>query len=268
MSANTMDHRIAERRHEVTEERARGRLRLLIWVVVLVGAIAAGIWLLNSPVLAIRSVVVTGAEQTDPLAVAADRGAGMGTPTISVRGGEIEAALLESPWIAQADVTVSWPGTIEINVRERVPVASISTERGVFGVSIDGVVTNEVDGDPGGPVVVTDLLDSISVGDSAGHVGMLGAVEFAAGLPPSLSRSTTVSVAKDTVSATVGGYPIVLGRPLEMAFKAAAVEALIETGLEPGSRIDVTAPSRPAVAPPQSQLEGEMETLEQAQPLD
>ena len=92
MSTNAMDHRIAERRHEVTEERARGRLRLLIWVVVLVGAIAAGVWLLNSPVLAIRSVVVTGAEQTDPSAVAADRGAGMGTPTISVRGGEIEAA--------------------------------------------------------------------------------------------------------------------------------------------------------------------------------
>jgi hypothetical protein len=53
-----------------------------------------------------------------------------------------------------------------------------------------------------------------------------------------------------------------------MAFKAAAVEALIATGLEAGSRIDVTAPSRPAVAPPQSQLEGETETLEQSQPSD
>ena len=30
---NTMDHRIAERRQEVTEERARGRLRWLIWLV-------------------------------------------------------------------------------------------------------------------------------------------------------------------------------------------------------------------------------------------
>ena len=38
---NAMDHRIAERRHEVTEERARGRLRWLIWLVLLVVAVLA-----------------------------------------------------------------------------------------------------------------------------------------------------------------------------------------------------------------------------------
>ncbi len=265
---NTMDHRIAERRHEVTEERARGRLRWLIWVVVLVGAIAAVIWFVNSPVLSIGSVVVTGAEHTDPAAVAADVGAAAGTPTISVRGGEIEAALLTSPWIAEADVTVSWPGTIEINVRERVPIASITTESGIFSIAADGILVAEIGNVPIGTMIVSDRLGPVAVGDRAGQAGTLGAVEFAAALSPSLRRSTTIKITGDTVSAVVSGYTVVLGRPAEMAFKAAAVEALVSTGIEEGSRIDVTAPTRPAVAPPRSQLEGETETLEQAQPSD
>jgi hypothetical protein len=89
-----------------------------------------------------------------------------------------------------------------------------------------------------------------------------------AGLSPALRRSTTVTITGDTVGAVVDRHNVVLGRPVDMAFKAAAVEAVIATGLEEGSRLDVTAPSRPAVAPPQSQLEGETETLEQSQPSD
>ena len=118
---NTMDHRIAERRHEVTEERARGRLRWLIWLVLLVVVVAAAIWFVNSPILSIRTVTVTGAERTDPAAIADGLGVRPGTPTISVKGGAIEAALLESPWVADVNVTVSWPGSVEIDVRERVP---------------------------------------------------------------------------------------------------------------------------------------------------
>ncbi len=38
----TMDRRIAERRHRVTEERARTRLRLVIGLVALVALAAAG----------------------------------------------------------------------------------------------------------------------------------------------------------------------------------------------------------------------------------
>jgi alpha-D-ribose 1-methylphosphonate 5-triphosphate synthase subunit PhnG len=79
---------------------------------------------------------------------------------------------------------------------------------------------------------------------------------------------TTVTVAGDDVSAEVGGMIIVIGRPKDMAEKAAAVEALLGTDLEPGSRIDVTAPTRPAVAPPQSLVEGETKTLEESQPSD
>ena len=265
---NTMDRRIAERRHEVTEERARGRLRWLIWLVLIVGAIAAAIWLVNSPILSIRTITVTGAEQTDPVAIAESLGVRSGSPTISVGAGEIEAALLASPWVAEADVAVSWPGTVEIHVRERVPVASITTDLGRFNAAADGVLVQRVDENAIPPIIYSDQLGAAREGDRVTHAASFGALEFVAALPPSLRRGATVTVTGDTIEAVVGEYRIVLGRPIEMAFKAAAVEALVATGLEAGSRIDVTAPNRPAVAPPQSQLEGETETLEQAQPSD
>ena len=265
---NTMDHRIAERRHEVTEERARGRLIWLIWLVLIVGVVAVAIWVVNSPILSIRSVTVTGAERTDPVAVAESLGVGNGTPTISVGAGEIEAALLANPWIAEADVAVSWPGSVEIHVRERVPVAAITTDLGRFNAAADGVLVERVDDNAIPPTILSDQLGAEREGDRVTHAGSYGALEFVAALPSALRRSTTVTVAGDTVEAVIGDHLIVLGRPTDMAFKAAAVEALIATGLEAGSRIDVTAPNRPAVAPPQSQLEGETETLEQSQPSD
>lgn len=265
---NTMDHRIAERRHEVTEERARGRLRWLIWLVLLVVAVAGAIWLVNSPVLSIRTVTVTGAERTDPAVIADRLGVRQGTPTISVDGSAIEETLLESPWVADATVTVAWPGSVEIDVREREPVASISTDLGEFDIALDGVVLERTAGASTPPSITSDGSNAVREGDRISHAATLGALEFVAGLSPALQRSATVAVAGNTVDAQVDGYTVVLGRPVDMAFKAAAVEALITIGLEAGSRIDVTAPSRPAVAVPQSQLEGETETLEQSQVSD
>jgi hypothetical protein len=106
------------------------------------------------------------------------------------------------------------------------------------------------------------------VGDRISDKPTVGAIEFLAALTPALRRSTEVVVDGGVVGAEVDGVIILLGRPTNMAAKAAAVEALIATGIESGSRIDVTAPSRPAVASPQSQLEGETETLEESQPSD
>lgn len=265
---NTMDHRIAERRHEVTEERARHRLRWLIWLVVLVGVIAVGFWFIDSPVLSIRTVTVTGAERTDPVAIADGLGVRGGTPTISVDAGELEAALLASPWVAEANVTVSWPGSVEIHVRERVPVASVTTDLGRFNAAVDGVLVERVDDTTQPPIVISDRTGALREGDLIGHTGTLGALEFIAALPEALRESTTVTIDGDTAAAVVAEYTIILGRPTEMAFKAAALEVLIATGLEAGSRIDITAPNRPAVAPPQSQLDVETETLEQSQPSD
>ncbi|MCL1692334.1 MAG: FtsQ-type POTRA domain-containing protein [Actinomycetia bacterium] len=265
---NTMDHRIAERRQQVTEDRARGRLKWLIWGVLAVIVVGATVWLVNSPLLSIGSVTVTGAERTDPAAIANSVEAGTGTPTMSVNVGAVEAALLENPWIAQADVTVSWPGTLEIHVVERVPVVTITIDGDAFQAAVDGVLVEHSASGAVPPLITTDFSTPARVGDRIFDASTLGAIEFVETLSPALRRSTEVSVISGVVEAEVDSVIIVVGRPTDMAAKAAAVEALIATGIERGSRIDVTAPLRPAVASPQSQLEGETETLEESQPSD
>ena len=265
---NTMDRRIAERRQQVTEDRARGRLKWLLWVALGIGAVALTAWLVNSPLLSIRSVVVTGAQRTDPAAIASGLAAEPGTPTMSVNAGEVETALLENPWIAEADVIVSWPGSVEIHVVERAPVAAITIDGILFNTAADGVLVERASGGAVPPLVATDSTVAPHVGDRITDAPTLGGIEFLSALPPGLRRSTEVVVVEGVVSAEVDGMIVLLGRPTDMVAKAAAVEALIATGIERGSRIDVTAPLRPAVAIPHAQLEGETETLEESQPSD
>lgn len=263
-----MDHRIAERRQHVSEDKARGRLRVLIWIVVVVLVVGLGIWLVNSPLLSIRDVTVTGANRSNPEEIAASVGIEPGVPTIGVRTGSIEDALSSDPWIADAKVVVSWPGAIEIDVVERAPVASIVTADGAYLVAADGVLLEPVEGGSLPPLIHTDTADRTRVGLPISHRVTKSAIEFVAALPSSIRRSASLTVIGDRVEANVAGFRVVVGRPNDMAAKAAAVGALISAGLEPGSWINVTAPTRPAVTPPQSQLEGETKTLEESQPSD
>ncbi|MEN8233525.1 MAG: FtsQ-type POTRA domain-containing protein [Actinomycetota bacterium] len=265
---NTMDRKIAERRHEITEERARGRLRWLLWLVLVTGLIGATVWTFTSPLLAIQTVTVTGAERTNPEATARRLGIVPGIATISTRGGPVEAALLADPWIAVADVVVSWPGTVEIHVIERAPLVVVHTADGEFATAQDGVFVEVVDGGSIPPRIEAEQVGARRPGERVTDATTLAAIEFVAALPPSLRRTATVNVNGDRLAADVAGFDVVLGRPLEMALKAAAVEALIASDIEEGSRIDVTAPTRPAVGPPQSQLDVENETSQDTQPSD
>ncbi len=263
-----MDHRIAERRHKVSEDKARGRLRILLWMVGAATVVGMLLWLVTSPLLSIRTITVTGADRSDPGALAASVGAEVGIPTITVRTGSIERAVAADPWISDARATVSWPGTIEIDVVERTPVASIATPDGAFLVAVDGTLLERADTGVVPPVIETDSNGSLRPGDRVDRGATQGAVTFLGALPTSLRRAASVTVTGDTVNATVAGIRIVIGRPIDMEAKAAAVAALLNDGIDPGSEINVTAPTRPAVAPPQSQLEGETTEVEESQPSD
>jgi len=265
---NTMDRKIAERRHEVTEERAQGRLRWLLWVVLAVAAVAAVVGVLTSPLFSIRAITVTGAERTDPTAIARAVGVTTGIPTISTRTGPVERALLDEPWIAEADVTVSWPGSIEIHVRERVPIVIVENTDGAYLADADGVLVAAAE--PGAMQAFIEATDTGArrPGEQITDRETLAAIDFVAALSPALRRSAHVAVVDGTLQAEVGGYHVALGRPQEMELKAAALDAVIGSGTEIGSRIDVTAPTRPAVASPQSQLDVELETSQDTQPSD
>ncbi len=265
----TMDRRIAERRHRVTEERARTRMRLVIGLVAVVALAAAGFALVRSPLLSVNRVTVTGAEHSDPAAVLARLDVVLGMPTVSVDAGAIEAALRADPWVADARVVVSWPGSLDVEVTEQVPVAAVTTAGGYAHVTTTGAVVEMLDSPIGLTLIALDVPETIRPGTTISTAATLGALEFIDWLPGDIARVTVVSVDEGgQLTATIDDLTVRLGRAREMQSKAVALAALIGHGLAPGSYVDITAPRRPAVANPQPEVEDEGETPPEVPPTD
>jgi len=253
-----MDRKIAARRHGVTEQRAAARLRAVIGFVALVAVAAAAFWLVRSPLLAVEHITVNGVEHSSPQAALDRLGVVQGTPTISVDAGALEAALATDPWIAQATVVVTWPGTVDIEVVEHVPVAVVETGDGLAQVTAQGDVVQLVSEAAGYPTIVVAGAGPVRVGSARTGSELLGSLAFVSGLGAELPAVTVVTIGEDAqITAVVGEYQVRLGRAIDMGSKAAALVALIEYGVEPGSAIDVTAARRPAVTNPQAEVEGE-----------
>ena len=252
----TMDRRIAERRHRVTEDRARRRLRRLLGllgVALLVGLVA---WLIRSPVLSIREVVATGALHSDPVAAAASVGVAPGTPTMSVSAEQVEAAVAGDPWVANVDVDVTWPGFVEINVIEHRPELALAAGDGWLYVTRQGAVVAELASAENLPRI--EVAVTTGVGSTVSDPTVLGALEFAAVAWDEIGVAVVVhGDAASGLSADVAGHRVRLGRSIDMTEKAVALGALLEAGIESGSFIDLIAPRRPAVANAQPLVEGE-----------
>ncbi len=250
---NTMDRRMALRRHNVTEGRARTRLRLILGGVALLGIVAAAFWAIRSPLLSVDEISINGAERSNPSAVVDALGIAVGIPTVDVDAAALETALLGDPWVAEAAVDVTWPGTVTIDLVEHVPVAMVTIAGGLAQVSAGGDVLAPFEESVAWPVIVVADPTPAAPGDRLYDPLIAGALEFIGQLPPELAAVTTVTISqKDLLDAAVDGYQVRLGRGVEMRSKAAALVGLLAYGLPPGSAIDVTAPRRPAVAQPSS----------------
>lgn len=247
----TMDRRIAQRRHRVTEQRAQTRLRILIGLVVVAVVAGAGWWLVRSPLLSIDQVTVSGAPHVDTAAVLERLEVRVGTPMISVDEAAIESALLTDPWVDTARVVATWPGSLEIEVVEHVPVAALQRGDDLVSISASGALVERLDPSASWPLVVDSQPTMLRPGGAVSAPATLGAVEFVEALPGELAGGVVVTVGADgRLSATVAGYPVRLGRPVDVPAKAAALGAVIASGVTKGSTIDVTAPRHPAVAKP------------------
>jgi cell division protein FtsQ len=251
-----MDTRVAERRKGVSEDKARRRLR---WILVVLGvtlAAAASFWLIRSPVLSIRTVEVTGAIRSNPSAAVDGLGMGVGRPTIDVDAGTIEAAVEADPWVADAAVSVLWPGTVVVDVVEHEPLVRVSSGGGWVMMSSDGAVLEAASAP--GPDDAAIVIDAgpIAIGESTHDRDLLGALVFIDALAADLREGTVVDLDVDVIRARVQGHPVRLGRPIDMATKATVLEGLIGAGIEDGASVNLIAPSRPAVNPrPQDEVQ-------------
>lgn len=263
----TMDDRIASRRRSVSEDRARRRLRRLLGLLLLGALIGLAAWALRSPLLSIREVTVVGDQYSSPQRAIDAVGLEIGTPTISVDAAALERALVVDPWVDEATVTVSWPGRVEIEIEEHRPVAYVAAGDGWWWATGAGHVVAQVPDRPEGAATV-DIVAEGAVGTAIVDAATVGALEFLGALPPGLAASASVAAESEGLWAEVAGYRVRLGRPVEMAAKALALEALLATDLASGATLDLIAPRRPAVANAQRQPEGESKSSDTVQVVD
>ncbi|MGI9641924.1 MAG: cell division protein FtsQ/DivIB [Acidimicrobiia bacterium] len=251
-----MDERVAERRRGVSEDRARRRLRWVLGTIAAVLVAVGAIWLIRSPVLSIASVTVTGNTMSNPAAYVDELGMGIGVPTIDVRAGAIEEAIEADPWVADAVVAVSWPGSMSIDVTEQVPLAIVEAPSGWYLAAIDGsiIATSEERDDLPRVGIVAE---GVAVGEAASDEMTLGALAFVNALPEDRRADAVLFVRDEGLFVVMDGHEVRLGRPNQLEAKAVVLVELLASGLEEGAAIDLIAPMRPAVRNPQPEVETE-----------
>lgn len=228
--------RFAERARRVRRVRARPVLTVLL-VAVVSGVLA---WVvLASSLLAVRDVGVTGAERVDLAGVRAVAESAVGTPLARVDTDALTADVERFPQVASADVVRVWPGSLEVRLTERVPVAAVPEDGGVVLVDSEGVELALADAPPADlPVLDVDPGPDAATSRRAAAAVM-------GGLPPDLRgdvEQVGASSPEDVRLRLRDGAEVVWGGATQGRLKARVLEVLRQQG---AAVYDVSAPRTP-----------------------
>lgn len=195
--------------------------------------------LLSSPLLAVRSIAVTGTRLLTPAQVRAAAEVVTGTPLARVDEGAIIRRVSQLQPVARVDVSRDWPGTLKVHVVERVAVAGVA----------DGASFRLVDA-TGDPFATATALPPGVVRLQVPHVGKSdpttrAALDVLAQLRAPMrgrvrivragSPSGVTLLLRDGRQVLWGG----VGTPQDAALKAQAAEVLLKM---PGRFFDVSRP--------------------------
>jgi cell division protein FtsQ len=113
------------------------RLRNVLFVALLLEVVGVA---LTTPRLAVREVQVLGSRQRTPAEVA--RIAGLDRPMniLLARAGRAERRIAALPEVSSVDVFRVFPAELRVNIVERVPVASVMTNGGLWVMDGAGVI--------------------------------------------------------------------------------------------------------------------------------
>ncbi len=265
--STVVDGRIAARRRKVREAGARRRLRRVLGFVALAGLAGFVGWLFfQSSLLALSTIEVTGHTNAPAEEIVARSGLTAGIPTITVDEAGIEAALEADPWVAKAQVRVTWPGTVEVTILEHIPAGWVASgKRWVLASAAGAVLVSAAEPPEGAPVIDVGSK-SVRPGEVFKGPVVVGALEFAGSLPASLAAGAVVTSGEYGLEAEIAGHHVVLGRPDDMAAKARAMAALADAGLAPDAVVNLVSPTWPAVTSPKPNVESSHQVGAEPQP--
>ncbi|MCY4493830.1 MAG: FtsQ-type POTRA domain-containing protein [Acidimicrobiaceae bacterium] len=136
--AGRIDPRLRARRAAVRRAEGRRRLRFVVVGAAILGLIFAGWAALRSPLLDLDHIEVHGLGPSRLAEGSQVVGPVRGTPLKDVDSALIEADLEALPWVLDAAVEKSWPGTVRVEVVERTAVARLTGPDGP-GAVVDAV---------------------------------------------------------------------------------------------------------------------------------
>jgi hypothetical protein len=244
----SIDPRLMERRKVVAEDKAKRNVTRLLKFLAFLVVVVSIVWLFFSPWLSVSQVETTGVSVSDTNAILADLGVVAGTPMIRVRAATTEQALSRDPWVADADVEVRWPNRVLVTVTEREPVAWARTAGGWSRRALDGVALPSAS-EPDDDMARIDLPD-LSEDLATSSKELLGALQFVSALPARHHAGTLVTIQDGELWASVAGYQVRLGRPVEMGEKARSLNALLDQDVPEGSLLVLVAPTNPSYMAP------------------
>jgi cell division protein FtsQ len=249
-----VDPRMRSRRVAVRRDQGQRRLKratvALGVVAVLVGAAAAT----QSPLLDVDRVDVRGARRTGTPDVRQAAAIEPGDTMLGVDAAQAAARIEELPWIDQAAVARHWPGTVEIEVTERRPLAVVGVAEGRGALVDPSGRVLEVTAEPPadlpeltgvrGRIVEGEQLDT----NARGAVAVLRAVTERLPGPNDGGLGDVVSVSTELDASLASGGTIRFGTTEELDDKVVAVEAVLaDVDTACLAVLDVRVPTSPAL---------------------
>lgn len=246
-----VEPRLRERRAAVQRAKVKKRL---VWIGLAVAAVlvlVAVLAVLGSDLFAVQEdrVTVTGNVYTDPddLQEAIDEL--VGTPTLLADTGAIEASLEEIPWVESARVSVDFPHSASIEIRERKALTTYQGPDGRFRVlDREGRVLDVLDAYPIAYLLIQgpDPVD-LEPGQFA-PFGYVAASELAMTLTPSLrGQVASIGVTADGSSLALlltNGVEVRFGEARDLLDKLVRLETVLADIAE--EQADAAAAGDPA----------------------
>ncbi len=180
-----IDPRIRARR--VAVKRAEGRRHLRYLMIVLgLGLGLGAAWLASrSSLLDVDNFEINGLSTHSDADIISEAAIKYGTPLLDVDLGAVDTRVEALPWVKEARSARQWPGTLRIDVVERVPKALLPSGEGVYAlIDESGVVTAKTTIDSAPDLPVIDVALDTEVGRV--EKSALPGLAVVAAMPPDL----------------------------------------------------------------------------------
>lgn len=205
-----------KRKIERRKRLQRKRNRRLFAIAMLIGLFV--IWMvLRFAAVPFGALIVNGNEKMDFDDVYAAAGVQDGrVNVIQLSPDAIKNRMEKDLRIASVDVTRKFPATIEINMKERVPIAVITTMYGFAYIDGTGTVIDLAPQIKGisVPLVTGKKVDTLLLGDSVHSAALTGAIQYLDALDENIRKGITeinVGNPDGVIVYTDDGTPIHLG---------------------------------------------------------